>query len=77
MLVGSELQVMNLIICIVKDCDVSPFLDDIISYTLNRCSDPDLITDCFEIISYSYKAFLRSNLDVIIGKLYSLISEKS
>lgn len=46
LLVGSELHVMKLIICIVKDCDVTAYLDDIIDYTLNRCNDPDLMTDC-------------------------------
>lgn len=64
---------MSLIICIVKDCDVTDYLDDIIDYTLNRCNDPDLITDCLEIITYRYKALLRSNLDALIGKLYNLI----
>ena len=66
LLVGSDLHVMRLLICIVKDCDVTSHLDDIIDYTLNRCADPDLITDCLEIITYRYRALLRSNLDIII-----------
>lgn len=37
---------MKLIICLVKDCDISKYLDDIINYTLNRCIDIDLMTDC-------------------------------
>lgn len=77
LLIGSELHVMDLIICIVKYCDVTLYLDDIIHYTLNRCSDVELMTDCLEIIAYHYRSFLRSNLDIIIGKLYALILEKS
>lgn len=77
LLVGSELQVMKLIICIVKDCDVSVYLEDIINYTLNRCGDVDLMTDCLEIIAYRYQGFLRSSLDTIIGTLYKLILEKT
>lgn len=77
LLVGSDLHVMRLLICIVKDCDVTSHLDDIIDYTLNRCSDPDLITDCLEIITYRYRALLRSNLDIIIEKIYTFIQEKS
>lgn len=46
LLVGSELQVMKLLICVVKDCDITAYLDDIIYYTLNRCGDLDLLADC-------------------------------
>ena len=73
LLIGSDVNVMRLIICIVKDCDVTFHLDDIIDYTLNRCSDPDLITDCLEVITYRYKSLLRTNLDAIMGKIYALI----
>lgn len=46
LLVSSDFQIIKLLICIVKDCDVSGYLDDIINYTLHRCSDVDLMTDC-------------------------------
>lgn len=68
---------MKLLICLVKDCDVGGYLDDIINYTLNRCMDVELMTDCLEVITYRYRVLLRSNLDPIISKLYTLIQEKS
>lgn len=61
----------------VKDCDITAYLEDIVNYTLNRCSDLELMTDCLEIITYRYRVYLRSSLDAIIAKLYTLIQEKS
>jgi hypothetical protein len=76
LLVSSEMPIIKLLICIVKDCDVTSYLDDIIYYTLNRCTDVDLMTECLEIVVFEYRVHLRSNLDAIVVKLYTLIQEK-
>jgi hypothetical protein len=71
------MQIIKLLICIVKDCDVTLYLNDIINYSLNRCTDVEHMTECLEIIAFEYRVHLRSNLDAIIGKLYTLIQERS
>ena len=75
LLMNSEIQMMEVLIILIRDCDVSPFVSEITEYCLtsDKSESMSLFTDSMDILSYKYHALLRPKIDRVMEKLYQIV----
>jgi hypothetical protein len=70
-------QITELLILLLRHCDVGYRLHEIVDYLLENCPDIELFLNCLDIMTYKYQNTLTVKLKTIINKLYDIVRENS